>query len=98
MFKQYIAQVMLNAKAMANALLKKGYTLVSGTECFLCVLFLHKTNKHIKSKLISFFFSLTMELDLASEVLLHFYHSLYVMQLPSGSLSICSELICILLL
>ena len=56
MFKQYIAQVMLNAKAMANALLKKGYTLVSGTECFLCVLFLHKTNKHIKSKLISFFF------------------------------------------
>lgn len=32
MFKQYIAQVMLNAKTMANALLKKGYTLVSGTE------------------------------------------------------------------
>lgn len=39
MFKQYIAQVLLNAKTMANALLKKGYTLVSGTEgteeCFL---------------------------------------------------------------
>lgn len=32
MFKQYIAQVILNAKTMANALLKKGYTLVSGTE------------------------------------------------------------------
>lgn len=32
MFKQYIAQVLLNAKSMANALLKKGYTLVSGTE------------------------------------------------------------------
>lgn len=30
MFKQYIAQVLMNAKAMANALLKKGYTLVSG--------------------------------------------------------------------
>ncbi|KAG7226990.1 hypothetical protein INR49_022336, partial [Caranx melampygus] len=30
MFKQYIAQVLLNAKAMANALLKRGYTLVSG--------------------------------------------------------------------
>ncbi|XP_013888960.1 serine hydroxymethyltransferase, mitochondrial isoform X2 [Austrofundulus limnaeus] len=30
MFKQYIAQVLLNAKAMASALLKKGYTLVSG--------------------------------------------------------------------
>ncbi|KAJ4933980.1 hypothetical protein JOQ06_006788 [Pogonophryne albipinna] len=29
MFKQYIAQVLLNAKSMANALLKKGYTLVS---------------------------------------------------------------------
>lgn len=39
-----------------------------------------------------------MEWDLASEVLLHFYHSLYVMQLPSGSLSIFSDLICILLL
>lgn len=32
MFKQYIAQVLLNAKAMANALLKRGYTLVSGTK------------------------------------------------------------------
>ncbi|KAE8293258.1 hypothetical protein D5F01_LYC08363 [Larimichthys crocea] len=30
MFKQYIAQVLLNAKSMANALLKKGFTLVSG--------------------------------------------------------------------
>lgn len=30
MFTQYIAQVLLNAKAMAGALLKKGYTLVSG--------------------------------------------------------------------
>ncbi|CAI5647051.1 serine hydroxymethyltransferase, mitochondrial [Oreochromis niloticus] len=30
MFKRYIHQVLLNAKAMANALLKKGYTLVSG--------------------------------------------------------------------
>uniref|UniRef100_A0A4W4HAB8 Serine hydroxymethyltransferase n=1 Tax=Electrophorus electricus TaxID=8005 RepID=A0A4W4HAB8_ELEEL len=30
MFKEYIAQVIKNAKAMANALLKKGYTLVSG--------------------------------------------------------------------
>uniref|UniRef100_A0A3B3Z3D6 Serine hydroxymethyltransferase n=1 Tax=Poecilia mexicana TaxID=48701 RepID=A0A3B3Z3D6_9TELE len=30
MFKQYIAQVLLNAKAMAGALLQKGYTLVSG--------------------------------------------------------------------
>lgn len=32
MFKQYIAQVLLNAKAMANALLRKSYTLVSGTK------------------------------------------------------------------
>lgn len=31
MFKQYIAQVMLNAKAMARALLRRGFTLVSGT-------------------------------------------------------------------
>lgn len=31
MFKEYIAQVMLNAKAMAGALLKKDFTLVSGT-------------------------------------------------------------------
>lgn len=30
LFKEYIAQVLLNAKAMANALLRKGYTLVSG--------------------------------------------------------------------
>ncbi|MEQ2171993.1 Serine hydroxymethyltransferase 2, partial [Goodea atripinnis] len=30
MFKQYIAQVLLNAKAMAGALLRKDYTLVSG--------------------------------------------------------------------
>ncbi|XP_072571573.1 serine hydroxymethyltransferase, mitochondrial isoform X1 [Paramormyrops kingsleyae] len=30
MFKEYIAQVMHNAKAMASALLKRGYTLVSG--------------------------------------------------------------------
>ncbi|XP_034445410.1 serine hydroxymethyltransferase, mitochondrial-like isoform X4 [Hippoglossus hippoglossus] len=30
MFKQYISQVLLNAKAMADALLKRGYTLVSG--------------------------------------------------------------------
>lgn len=30
MFREYIAQVMKNAKAMANALLKKDYTLVSG--------------------------------------------------------------------
>ncbi|XP_053704703.1 serine hydroxymethyltransferase, mitochondrial-like isoform X1 [Synchiropus splendidus] len=30
MFKQYINQVLLNAKTMADALLKKGYTLVSG--------------------------------------------------------------------
>lgn len=30
MFKEYIGQVLCNAKAMANALLKKGYTLVSG--------------------------------------------------------------------
>ncbi|XP_062282617.1 serine hydroxymethyltransferase, mitochondrial-like [Scomber scombrus] len=30
MFKQYISQVLLNAKTMANALLKKSYTLVSG--------------------------------------------------------------------
>ncbi|KAI4902099.1 hypothetical protein NFI96_013172, partial [Prochilodus magdalenae] len=30
MFKEYTAQVMKNAKAMASALLKKGYTLVSG--------------------------------------------------------------------
>uniref|UniRef100_A0A8C9Y0H9 glycine hydroxymethyltransferase n=1 Tax=Sander lucioperca TaxID=283035 RepID=A0A8C9Y0H9_SANLU len=30
MFKQYIAQVLLNAKSMADALLKKGYTMVSG--------------------------------------------------------------------
>lgn len=31
MFKQYIAQVLLNARTMADALLRKGYTLVSGT-------------------------------------------------------------------
>lgn len=30
MFKEYIAQVLKNAKAMAAALLSKGYTLVSG--------------------------------------------------------------------
>ncbi|XP_060929924.1 serine hydroxymethyltransferase, mitochondrial-like isoform X2 [Limanda limanda] len=30
MFKQYISQVLLNSKAMADALLKRGYTLVSG--------------------------------------------------------------------
>lgn len=30
MFKEYIAQVLKNAKAMAAALLDKGYTLVSG--------------------------------------------------------------------
>ncbi|KAG7275971.1 hypothetical protein CRUP_008459 [Coryphaenoides rupestris] len=30
MFKQYIAQVLLNCKAMADALLKRGFTLVSG--------------------------------------------------------------------
>ncbi|MEQ2211582.1 hypothetical protein XENOCAPTIV_007871, partial [Xenoophorus captivus] len=30
MFKQYIAQILLNAKAMASALLRKDYTLVSG--------------------------------------------------------------------
>ncbi|XP_015199812.1 serine hydroxymethyltransferase, mitochondrial [Lepisosteus oculatus] len=30
MFKEYSAQVLRNAKAMSNALLKKGYTLVSG--------------------------------------------------------------------
>lgn len=32
MFREYIAQVMKNAKAMADALLKKGYTLVSGEQ------------------------------------------------------------------
>lgn len=31
MFKEYIAQVLKNAKAMAAALIDKGYTLVSGT-------------------------------------------------------------------
>ncbi|XP_056454206.1 serine hydroxymethyltransferase, mitochondrial-like [Gadus chalcogrammus] len=30
MFKEYIAQVLLNSKAMADALLKRGFTLVSG--------------------------------------------------------------------
>lgn len=30
MFKEYIAQVLKNAKAMAAALIDKGYTLVSG--------------------------------------------------------------------
>lgn len=30
MFKEYIAQVLKNAKAMAAALMDKGYTLVSG--------------------------------------------------------------------
>lgn len=30
MFKEYIAQVLKNAKAMASALTNKGYTLVSG--------------------------------------------------------------------
>lgn len=29
-FKEYQVQVMKNAKAMANALLSRGYTLVSG--------------------------------------------------------------------
>lgn len=32
MFKDYIAQVMKNAKAMATALISKGYTLVSGNK------------------------------------------------------------------
>lgn len=32
MFKDYIAQVMKNAKAMAAALTSKGYTLVSGNK------------------------------------------------------------------
>ncbi|XP_013766254.1 serine hydroxymethyltransferase, mitochondrial-like [Pundamilia nyererei] len=32
MFKRYIHQVLLNTKAMANALFKKGYTLVSGAD------------------------------------------------------------------
>lgn len=31
MFRDYIAQVIRNAKSMSDALLKKGYTLVSGT-------------------------------------------------------------------
>lgn len=32
MFKDYITQVMKNAKAMATALISKGYTLVSGNK------------------------------------------------------------------
>lgn len=32
MFKDYIAQVLKNAKAMAAALISKGYTLVSGKQ------------------------------------------------------------------
>lgn len=32
MFKDYIAQVMKNAEAMATALISKGYTLVSGNK------------------------------------------------------------------
>lgn len=34
MFKDYIAQVLKNAKAMAAALISKGYTLVSGKQAF----------------------------------------------------------------
>lgn len=30
MFKEYVTQVLKNSKAMATALLNKGYTLVSG--------------------------------------------------------------------
>ena len=41
-FKEYQLQVMRNAKAMANALLKRGYTLVSGREIrFLLFSFVH---------------------------------------------------------
>lgn len=35
MFREYIAQVLKNAKAMAAALLDKGYTLVSGNPAFI---------------------------------------------------------------
>lgn len=35
MFKEYQQQVLKNAKAMANALLEAGYSLVSGTSVFL---------------------------------------------------------------
>ena len=34
MFKEYQQQVLKNAKAMANALLEAGYSLVSGTSVF----------------------------------------------------------------
>lgn len=51
MFKQYIAQVLLNTKTMANALLKKGYTLVSGAEgadeCFFTIEIFTTKNIHI---------------------------------------------------
>lgn len=41
MFKEYVAQVLKNAKAMAAALLSKGYTLVSGNPaCIEAIFFL----------------------------------------------------------
>lgn len=44
MFKRYVTQVLLNAEAMAHALLKKGYTLVSGTDA---TAFLVTSTKHM---------------------------------------------------
>lgn len=41
MFKDYIAQVLKNAKAMATALISKGYTLVSGN---LISVWFHRTS------------------------------------------------------
>ena len=37
-FRQYCQQVLKNAKAMAQALLQRGYTLVSGNASFLALL------------------------------------------------------------
>lgn len=87
MFKQYIAQVMLNAKAMANALLKKGFTLVSGTgACYDFILPAQNSNRLFLYVCIYLSIYICMyiyivyftELDRKSKVILAF-HSFKVM-------------------
>lgn len=81
MFKRYIHQVLLNTKAMANALFKKGYTLVSGAEWVYdveIVYFALKTNYFIQIKINDkcfCFLFLTMKLDSAFIRAVHFYLS-----------------------
>lgn len=54
MFKEYIAQVMLNAKAMAGALLKKGFTLVSGTAAWRGLIDLHRSQAFNSKVILTF--------------------------------------------